>query len=345
MKLPFREIFREGDFIESLEGLIFDVKGFMHPSDRVVAFVRYVPDSMGDRARESDKYRKIYDLAERYFFLQKTIPDYLVHDPIFDEDLIEVPRKRILRHYEPLTKTCELLRNAETPLERKTVEMISHLASVTSIPREEFGVSGSILVGLAGPQSDIDIVIYGSEKCFRVRRAVARLLNDSDEFKPFSEEKVRALYESRHSETGVLFEDYSRCEVRKDFQGYFKGTEFFLRYIKETSEIDEEYGSAHYQALGYGRLEGVVTNQDEAIFTPCTYPLKEARFMDSDIELPKEVVSFRGQFCEQAEEGERVVARGKIERQFGRNETFNRLLLGNTRRDFMVAYPSMGWYC
>jgi hypothetical protein len=33
----------EGDFIETYDHLIFDVKGFLHPKDRIIAFLRYVP--------------------------------------------------------------------------------------------------------------------------------------------------------------------------------------------------------------------------------------------------------------------------------------------------------------
>jgi predicted nucleotidyltransferase len=42
---------REGDFVESKDGWVFDVKGLVHPLDGVIAFVRYVPDEQGDRAR------------------------------------------------------------------------------------------------------------------------------------------------------------------------------------------------------------------------------------------------------------------------------------------------------
>jgi len=333
------EHFREGDFIESLEGLIFDVKGLVHPPDRVVAFVRYVHDPLGYRMRGGIRYRKIYELSERYSFLRRTVPEYLVHDPVFDEELIEVPRQRILRHYDPMRRTGELLRNADTPLEQKAVEMISCLASASSVPKEEFGVSGSLLVDLAGPESDIDIVVYSSDRCLKVRQALADLLEEGDEFQPYGEEKVRALYESRHGETGVSFSDYARCELKKDFQGYFKGTDFFVRYVKDFPEVKEEYGSVRYHALGYGRLEAVVSGDDEAIFTPCAYSLRDVHPVDFRAEPPMEVASFRGQFCEQARRGERVVAQGKIERLVSGDKAFNRLLLGNTRRDFMIAYP------
>lgn len=334
------ELFREGDFVESIEGFIFDVKGLVQPPNAVVAFVRYIPDASGDRMKGSKRYRKIYELSERYSFLQRTMPEYLVHDPVFDEDLIEVTRNRILIHYEPLKKTRELLRNAETPLEQKTVDMISCLASQSSVSKEEFGVSGSILIGLAGPSSDIDIIVYGSQRCRKVKSALVTLLMEGSDFKPYDEEKVRGLYESRLGETDVSFLDYKRCELRKDFQGSFKGTDFFVRYVKEPSEVDEKYGSLHYHAIGYEKLEGVVSKDDEAIFTPCTYILQHACIKGYKGEAPRQIVSFRGQFCEQAKKGERIIARGKIEECTDENGRFRRLLLGNTRRDFMVAYPS-----
>ncbi len=41
MKKHFSAV--EGDFIETKDGIIFDVKGFLHPVDRTVAYIRYLP--------------------------------------------------------------------------------------------------------------------------------------------------------------------------------------------------------------------------------------------------------------------------------------------------------------
>ncbi len=37
----------EGYFLTTKDNLIFDVKGIAHPSDRIIAFVRYVPIEFG----------------------------------------------------------------------------------------------------------------------------------------------------------------------------------------------------------------------------------------------------------------------------------------------------------
>ncbi|MCP8323598.1 MAG: hypothetical protein L6N96_05415, partial [Candidatus Methylarchaceae archaeon HK02M2] len=51
----------------------------------------------------------------------------------------------------------------------------------------------------------------------------------------------------------------------------------------------------------------------------------------------KEIASFRGRFCEQAKNGETVIAQGKIERVINTYEDHHRILLGNKLTDFMIA--------
>jgi predicted nucleotidyltransferase len=56
------------------------------------------------------------------------------------------------------------------------------------------------------------------------------------------------------------------------------------------------------------------------------------------VEKPiSEIASFRGRFCEQAENGEVVVAQGKLERMQNKaGQVRFRLLLGNKPSDFMI---------
>jgi len=55
---------REGDVIETTDQIFFDVKGLVHPPDRIIAFPRFVPDLEADRKRGEVTYRKIYALSE-----------------------------------------------------------------------------------------------------------------------------------------------------------------------------------------------------------------------------------------------------------------------------------------
>ena len=160
--------FREGDFIEIREGLIFDVKGLVHPLNRVIAFVRHVPSPVGDRERGGLRYRKVYDLGERFTILRKSYPQYLVYDPIIGEELIEVPIEQVVHHYQPVCKLTELQACSNLDLlERKALDFTDFICDSAHIPRDKVGVSGSILVGLASSSSDLDLVVYGVENALQ----------------------------------------------------------------------------------------------------------------------------------------------------------------------------------
>jgi predicted nucleotidyltransferase len=155
-----------------------------------------------------------------------------------------------------------------------------------------------------------------------------------------NEEEMRELYASRSQDTPMDFEDFDRLEERKVNQGRFRGGEYFIRFVKAPAEVGESYGDRRYTLLGQAEIEATVADASEAIFTPCTYRIEDVQWVGGQHGaplLPEEIVSFRGRFCEQAREGERVIAKGKLERVVVREEkAYHRLLLGG-RGDSMIV--------
>ncbi len=329
---------REGDFVESKEGWFFDVKGLVHPPNGVIAFVRYIPGEQGDRVWRGVKYRKIYDLSERYDFLRKHCPQYLRYDKVLDTWLNEVPVNDVAHHYKPQQKTRHLLGNTHLDaVETQTLEFIKLLNEVAHTSLEHFGVSGSVLVGLHSNQSDIDLVVYGRENSVAVRAALKKLHQEEEEVTAYGREGLRSRYSERQRSTPVSFNDYIFHEARKTFQGFFGGREFFIRYVKEWREVTERYGDTVYRNAGYATVKGRVIDASESLFTPCTYALADVEVMAGERALVTEVSSFRGRFCDQAARGEWIVAQGKLERVTTQGQTHYRLLLGSNPRDYMVT--------
>jgi hypothetical protein len=329
---------REGDFVESKDGWVFDVKGLVHPLGRVIAFVRYVPDEQGDRARRGVKYRKIYDLSERYDFLRKHRPQYLRYDNVLDAWLNEVPVNDVAHHYEPQQKTRYLLGNTHLDeVETQALDFVKLLNEVAHTSLKYFGVSGSVLVGLHSTLSDIDLVVYGRENSVAVRAALKKLLQEEEVVTAYGREELRSRYDERQRGTPVSFNDYVFHEARKTFQGFFEGREFFIRYVKEWREVTERYGDTVYLNAGYATVKGRVVDASEGLFTPCTYALADVEVMAGETVLVTEVSSFRGRFCEQAVRDEWIVAQGKLERVTAQGKTHYRLLLGGSPRDYMVT--------
>jgi predicted nucleotidyltransferase len=332
--------FREGDFVESKEGLIFDVKGVLHPPERVIAFVRYIPSRDGDRERRGMVYRKIYALSARYEFLATHYPQYLVQDEVLGACVNAVPLHDLVHHYLPQDKTRQLLRNNRiNGVERDAVDFITLLREASSVAVENMGVSGSILVGLHTTQSDIDVIIYGRVNGFVLRNTMKQLLRDGEDVKAYGRDFLRRRYEIRQRATPVSVPDYVFHESRKSFQGTFKGRDFFLRYVKDWHEVAERYGDAIYRTMGYTTITGRVLDDAESLFTPCTYSLEDVEVLAGTAAPVTEVASFRGRFCEQAVRGEWIVAQGKLERVSWKGQIHHRLLLGNDPRDYMVTRP------
>jgi len=331
---------REGDLLETTDNILFDVKGLVHPPSRVVAFLRYVPDPNGDRERDGMRYKKIYALSQRYALLKQAFPQYLVYDPVFNEQLCEVPVQAVKHHYQPADHLQDLHHKDKLDdVERQALQFIKILKKTANISWGKLGISGSILVKLHTPASDIDPVVYGSENCYRVYLALKSLLEDKkSSVRPYSLNGLRRLFDFRSKDTVTSFEDFVRTESRKVLQGTFMGRDYFMRFVKDWNEVDEEYGTVQYKSVGYARIKAKVIDDSEMIFTPCCYKIEDVKFLDgTHVQTIEEIVSFRGRFCEQARNGETVVAQGKVERvqKLGEREHY-RLLLGNKTSDHMI---------
>jgi hypothetical protein len=333
---------REGDFIEDLNGIVFDVKGLIHPTDKIVAFPRFIPDSSGNRKRGNVSYGKVYSLSERFRFLEQNFPHYLIFDSVFDETLCEVPFRDVRKHHNPIEKLQKLCSSKVLDeLESLALRLTELLKENANISWSAIGISGSVLVGLHRVNSDIDPVVYGSANCQQVYSALGSMLKDKQSpFKPYNREDLETLFDFRSKDTTMGFEDFVRTESRKVLQGKFMGMDYFMRFVKDWGEFDESYGDVQYKNVGYAKIEAEVVDDSEAIFTPCTYKIESAKSLEGPkFEPISEIVSFRGRFCEQVRTGEAVVAQGKVERVTDRrrNHEYFRLLVGSKPSDHMFT--------
>jgi uncharacterized protein len=330
---------REGDFIETRGGWIFDVKGLIHPPDKIVAFVRYFPHEKGERIRNALTFAKVYSFPERFEILKERLPQYLVHDSVFDETVCEVPVGDVEKRYDPIN---ELRRLRETKsldsLETSAVQLAKLLKERADTPWNKIGITGSVMIGLHNPESDIDLVVYGSGNCRKVHSALGSMLARGDtSLRRYDQDELKRLFDFRSKDTETSFEDFVRSEHRKVMQGKFGDRDYFMRFVRDWNEATEHYGQITYKNVGYARVAATIENGSESIFTPCTYGIRNVRILKgSKISRLASIVSFRGRFCEKARKGEKVIAQGKVELVKEANRKYHRLLLGNKPQDFIT---------
>ena len=122
-------------------------------------------------------------------------------------------------------------------------------------------------------------------------------------------------------------------EARKVLQGIFDGIEFFIRLVKLPSEMDISYGDMVHTHLGYACTICMITNDQNAVFTPCSYGVQSI-----SNPLLKEIVSYRGRFTEQAAVGDVVWVGGRLERvvNLEKNHEYLRVVVGEQDTDYMI---------
>lgn len=333
------ERYREGDFLETKDGLIFDVKGLVHPPGRVIAYIRYVPDVAGERERLGRRYRKVYSLPDRETYLRAHHPEYVFRDLVFNERLQGPPVEDIATHHDPRAKLQVLRKKAALDeTQRLSLELADAVTDSASLSYSDLGVSGSVLIDLHKPSSDLDIMVYGAKAATDAFHALQGIVKPGGALQPYTVDELRTLYEFRSRDTQVSFEEFVQTERRKLMQGRFGGRDYFLRFVKNWEELDETYGDRSFQPVGQARVKAKILDAKEAILTPCVYKVSTIEVLRGaqDLEV-SEIASYRGRFCEHALEGETVVAQGKVEKVLLRKGgEYVRLLLGGSREHQML---------
>ena len=98
---------RTRDFIYTSDDLYFASTNYIHPKDRVISFLRYIPDPKGDRQKDGKRYRKVGS-AEAYEYLRKNHPDYLYQCDVTKVEMMGVPLDKVEKIIKPDKRLLEL---------------------------------------------------------------------------------------------------------------------------------------------------------------------------------------------------------------------------------------------
>ncbi len=324
----------EGYFVVTNEGLVFEVKGVIQPVDRLIAYLRYIPDESGSRqSRDGLRFLKVYNLEKREKYLREKHPQYLWHDEKRGRILQAVPSDCISYVLSPIDGLRQLrdLGSHLTALEEASRFLAQGIVDKAGIEWSEIGLTGSQLAGLSTSQSDIDLVVYGSSSAKRVHSVLR------DGFLP----KIQRYHgESLEKHLNFRWKAHSRwksalevIEARKALQGLYESFDFFVRAVKLPDEIGHSYDDFRFECEGTRVIRCVVTDDSDSIFTPCTYLVRCKELPDLS-----RLVSYRGRFTEHVKRNENVEARGRLELVYdiAKEESFYQLVLGEDCLDYLV---------
>ena len=317
----------EGHFILTIDNLVFEIKGVIQPRNRVIAYLRYIPVSRG--------YMKVYELDERQKYLQTNYPSYLWFSEPHGRIVQSVPNDMIKSILDPVKCLADFRKRVSSisDLEQASINLADKLVIVTGIEWSDIGITGSQLVGIAKNDSDIDLVVYGSDACHMfysnlvekfqsitgIERYTGSVLDDHVSFRWGAHEDMKSIFRE--------------IERKKVLQGLFEEYHFFVRLVKNPEDLDYIYGDVSFKMKGQQLVHGEILDDTDSIFTPCEYQVE-----CNDLPDLRKLVSYRGRFTEQISKDMMFEARGRLEQVIDHKvgEQYMQLVLGELPTDYLI---------
>lgn len=329
--------FRDRDYIETVEGLFFTVVGNVHPTSCILAYLKYIPSQDGKWGKDKKfkralPYYTVPMLLDTISYLKLHYPHYVTFFEELGVEMSAVPLGDVLKHYQPENRLQEMIKEPRDQLEAMAVDLAQKIADEACIPISDLGVTGSLLIGIHQPFSDIDLVVYGRDNAMKVRDTLVRLYEEPrrgieglprERFEELLERRQRLFYLSKRDAEVVC--------ARKWNRGFFRGKDFSIHPVKKESEVKEVFGEFTYRPIGLATIRGVVLDSSESIFMPSKWFIGEVEILNGpNVEGLTELCSYEGLYMGIVEEGEKFEARGKVELVYRRGKHDHyRLLIGS----------------
>jgi len=331
---------KDRDFVETVEGLLFCLVGYLHPAQGYTAYLKYVAVAEGKWSRSGIGYRRVLDyyhvteVEKTFDLLRDRYPDYVFRCPVRNTTISTVPIDRVKQYYVPEERLQGILETENTDkLEEEVQELVEFLSDLSNVSPRNFGVTGSILLRTHDPRfSDVDLTVLGVEASQRVKEALTEKRRRSGSpIKEMKPEKAEKWIRERMERFPLTRMEAELFLSRRWNYGYYGDRYFSIHPVRLDEEITEEYGDNRYIPLGVTEGTAVITSSRESIFLPAIYEVGEAQVRGRDGLEIREIVSYEGLYSGIARDAETVSFKGLVEEIETRSkEVYHRVLIGST---------------
>ena len=327
---------RDRDFLRTRESFLFCVVGYAHPRGRVISYLKYVPSDDGRWGKKNERYTRtmpnytIPSLLNNIKMLRKNYPEYVFHSRVYNIQMSAVPCNHIVERYYPEVKLHALFNSKKLdPLQETTIELVSLLACEANIPKEDFGITGSLLTDIHDPLfSDIDLTICGKTNAWKVKEILEKSVDETFLRKPSEKNRILERWQKNYP---LSAGEAEKIYDRRWNYGCFNNRSFSIHALRKDLETVEKYGEKHFYPQGIIEGEAEITSVDDSLFLPCTYTIRglEVNLRNGPTAV-NEVVSYDGFYSGLFKRDEHVAVRGKLElvRDKGGDE-YLRILIGS----------------
>jgi len=331
----------DGDTFVAEEGFVFNVFGYEHPSGRVFSFLKYIPYKVKtlfqvrflERAWKYGRLKliraeKLYTAQNYNVFLEtfrNNFPSYVYSCPFRGKDVISAPLSSIKKVYVP-RECLHFLKKLKRKdnLQKMTLDFVNLLSSESCIGMEDFGIHGSVALNMHTLKSDIDIVVYGSQNFRKLEKTIDKLVE---------------------AETLSYFAN-NRLDAARRYRGRYLDKIFMYNAVRKPEEVNSKYGIFKYTPITPIKFCCTVKDDDEAMFRPAIYNIKDYKPRNAVSHLPKGkvpdiVVSMVGCYRNIARKGNKINVSGTLERveSLETSEVFYQVVVGTGTSEEEHVWP------
>lgn len=300
--------------------MFFCVTGYLHPPDRVSAYLKYSPDPLGRWRQGEVGYRReipyyhVRNVAETIRYLEEHYPRYVSDCPVRNIRFSMPPHRAIARYYHPRERLKEILAGPRDSLEEEARGLAQDMAALAGIEIESLGVTGSILLELHNTVlSDINLLVYGLTNAQKVRAAL-----QTREGTPICrlDDQLTARWIQEMMDWFPLTRPEAQFLVSRRWNyGLYGGRFFGIHPTRTDAEITEQYGDHIYRSGGAVQIRATVADAAESIFQPAVYSVSGVQVLAGDLAAAEigRIISYEGRYRDIAGAGEQIEARGKLE--------------------------------
>ena len=341
--------FYESTIIKSKDGL--QVKSYTneHPEGFVIAKPKYIPttyiksDKLPIRTldgQEVNRFDYWIDNQELKNYIEKfkeAYPDYYYECDLYNTWFFGIPKKKIQEVPDGRKGVERILNLQENELDEylTITQKFIQLLENSGVSYKDMGVTNSTILGTyTYGRSDIDLIIYGKQNYWDVIEFMKDAKHEMLRWKTLAEWKK--YYSTYNAGLNFNEEQFIWQAERKYADGFFGETVFSIFGVSEPEETYAKWGTEKCTPMGEIILKADVLDNYHAAVRPGYYELENSKIIESPSRVDKNtkidlVVTFARDFMLQAFKGERIAAKGlleKVESLDGSRDDYYRVAVG-----------------
>src|SRR3989344_5847533 len=330
--LPPQQYYPESTVIDTIEGIQCKVYATSHPHGKVIVKPKYVPTELinfkGLKRRyilEKSMFRfNLFNNKEivehNLFELKKKFPHYFYDDPAHQNWFLVVPKENIKKYHDPKEGLQQLMKVPEQDCDPylRASQGIINLTLQSGIELKDIGLSHSTLLRNYPPgKSDIDILIFGKEKGWKVLRYLENAEHPSLKWKSAAD--WTKYYQDRVVSKLFSEQEYVFNQARKRDDGFFDGNVFSIFVVEREEEIWYDWSDQH-EPLGTVKITGIISDDNHSHLRPGFYEIDHSTILEGSPEMTQKqfpvsrIVTWSRPFVLQAKKNEEIEACGLLEK-------------------------------